>query len=354
MDELTQHRVAPPPDESHYQEVVEESDRLVVFLGADVNADDREEPWHEGSECLPDDQELAKYLADHVNWSQVPLDLAEVAQRVRTFRGDGRMFPWIRQVLAVDTQPGAVQMALAGLPERLEQAQGEKHYPMIVTPTYDLALERALRAKSQPFDVAVYVGRGAEFDGRAVSEEPCFVHLPWDSEYLDPKDVADWDGHSPIPIAVGNQYNSFPIINGPNGGELKRTVIVRVNGAVDDAAAGFPWMKNYVITEDHYIDYLSDRAAEEVIPGQILAQLRDSCYLFLGYAIADWRLRVFLKRIWGKSETLGSAPHWAIERDPDELEKRLWTHFRVGLYQSRLTDYVKGLDDYLGSGSGDA
>ena len=75
---------------------------------------------------------------------------------------------------------------------------------------------------------------------------------------------------------------------------------------------GYRWKSNYVITEDHYIDYLGGRSAEEVVPMQILAKLRQASCLFLGYAIADWRLRVFLHWIW-RGERPGGATHWAVE-----------------------------------------
>ena len=73
-------------------------------------------------------------------------------------------------------------------------------------------------------------------------------------------------------------------------------MVVRINGAVRDA--GYPWDNNFVITEDHYIDFAGGRAPEEVVPTQILAKLRHASCMFLGYAIADWRLRVFLHWIW--------------------------------------------------------
>jgi SIR2-like domain len=128
---------------------------------------------------------------------------------------------------------------------------------------------------------------------------------------------------------------------------LQRTVIVRINGTVNDPEAGFPWQDNYVITEDHYIDYFSGRAPEEVVPGQVLAKLKRANYLFLGYTIADWRLRVFLQRVW-KGSRLGRAKYWAVEYDPDVLERDLWQQAGVSLYQIRLTDYLNGLYDYLG------
>ncbi len=100
-----------------------------------------------------------------------------------------------------------------------------------------------------------------------------------------------------MPVLKANDYTDFPFI--ADDGRLTRTVIVRINGSIDDPSAGYRWRGNYLITEDHYIDYLGGRAAEEVVPGQILAKLREASCLFLGYTVADWRLRVFLRWIWG-------------------------------------------------------
>ena len=80
--------------------------------------------------------------------------------------------------------------------------------------------------------------------------------------------------------------------------------------------------------------------------GQILAKLKNSSYLFLGYPIADWRLRVFLQRIW-KGAKLGRAKYWAVEHNPGVLEKDLWQQAGACLYQSSLTEYLNGLHAYL-------
>ena len=192
---------------------------------------------------------------------------------------------------------------------------------MIVTPKLDLALEQAFREEGEPFDVAVYMAPGTEYAGR-------FVHLPW--------------GHvDPQPITTPNEYTDFPIVT--DYGELTRTVIVRISGAVDDLEAGYRWKSNFMITEDHYIDYLGRRPAEEVVPTQILAKLRQASCLFLGYSIADWRLRVFLHWIW-QGERLGGATHWAVEHDPDVLERQFWQRSGVRLYRSpsdRLRKWIR-------------
>ena len=311
--------IAPPPDEDHYRMVASNAGNLVVFLGSGANPDDDAGPWLAGDGRLPNDEELATYLATHAGLENAPPHLAEVAQYAGARHGEPELFEWIREVLRVDSAPGPVHRALAGLPERLGG-----HYQMIVTPKYDAALEKAFVEQNEDFDAVVYMAPGTEEAGR-------FVHMPWYA--------------SPQCIDKANEYAGLPIV--AEDLSLQRTVIVRINGAVNDPDAGFPWQDNYVITEDHYIDYFSGRASEEVVPGQVLAKLRRANYLFLGYTIADWRLRVFLQRIW-KGSRLGRAKYWAVEYDPDVLERDLWQQAGVSLYQIRLTDYLNGLYDYLG------
>jgi SIR2-like domain len=145
-----------------------------------------------------------------------------------------------------------------------------------------------------------------------------------------------------VPILKPNDYMDFPI--SADDGGLTRTVIVRMNGAVDDPVVGYPWKNNFIITQDHYIEYLGHRP-EEVMPGQILAKLRESSCLFLGYATVNSLHRVFLHWIWG--ERLGGGMHWAVERYPSMLEKQFCQRSGIALYKSSLTDYVMGLDKFL-------
>jgi len=314
----------PAADDGHYRMMASGADKLVVFLGARVNSDDREEPWSAGSGMPPDDRDLARYLASRVGLENEAPHLAEVAQYVVARRGELELFDWVRQAL-VGSAPGPVHRYLAQLPARLGG-----RFQMIVTSQLDVALERAFTEAGQEFDVAIYMAPGTEHEGK-------FVHVPW-------------EGRERL-IDKPNVYTEFPIVAG--GCSLRRTVIVRTNGAVDDLASGFPWEENYVITDNHYIGYMSGGSAEEDIPGQILAKLRRSNYLFLGYAIDDWRHRVFLQRIW-KGLRLGRAKYWAVEHEPDALEKDLWNTTGVQLYRSSLTGYFRGLYEFIDNHPGDA
>lgn len=311
-------------DDEHYQTLIDEADNLVIFLGARANVDDRERPLPSGPTMPPDDTGLAEFLAAKARMTSGERELAEVAQYARMCRGESRVFDWVKEALRIDPEPGPVHTYLARLPRRLEELGIEKRYQMIVTPKLDVALEKALRAAEVPFDVAVYMGPKTEHAGR-------FVHIPWDEA-------------TPRVIQAPNDYHDFPI--NATSGQLWRTVVVRINGTISDATAGYPWENNFVITEDHYIDFVGGRAPEEVVPTQILAKLRHASCLFLGYAIADWRLRVFLHWIW-PGESNDDAMRWAVEPSPSRLERRTWSRSGIDLYQSGLNDYAQGLDRFL-------
>ena len=284
-------------------------------------ASDNEE-WEEGCGRPPGAEELAAGLVRRFELQDPsePLDLGEIAELVYVTSGRSDLYRILKQIFSVDSEPGPVHRFLASWPRRLEELDLPKQYQMIVTSNYDNALERAFDEANEPFDRAVYMASG--------DDRGSFVHHPHDAD--------------PKPISVANGYGGFPIdVNF----ELKRTLIVKINGAVDSRSGNYVWKENYVITEDHYIDYMSERPAEDLIPIQILDKLRDSHCLFLAYTMRDWRVRVFLKRIW-KGSGLGNSS-WAVEAHPDFIDKDFWRNYGVELLADPLVDYVDGLAEHL-------
>jgi hypothetical protein len=232
-----------------------------------------------------------------------------------------------------DSVASRVHQRLAELPAALEAAGIGPHYQLIVTSAYDASVEQAFRAAGEEFDVAIYkvppVG----------SEQPgAFVHVPYEG--------------LPTPIGIGaaSDYTGFPIARDERTNLLQMlsTLIVRTNGVVDHPALYEDWPENFVLTEDDYIGYLSGIPVERVVPSQILAKLRQANYLFLGFTLADWRLRVFLQRIWG-GPRLGRAKYWGVAANPDELEEAMCRLAGVDLIRSGLTEYVEGLHSFLES-----
>ena len=77
-----------------------------------------------------------------------------------------------------------------------------------------------------------------------------------------------------------------------------RSVILKIHGAVDRSSPDGE-DDSFVITEDHYIDYLTRTDLANLVPITLAAKLRRSHFLFLGYSLRDWNLRVILHRIAG-------------------------------------------------------
>jgi SIR2-like protein/TIR domain-containing protein len=311
----------PSPDDEHYQVVLQhmvDEGNLVPFLGSRL-AGSRAGPG-EAPGPAPDADEIAARLAERFGMKPVVCDLPVVAQYVYLTRGRPDLYKAVRQILTAGHEPGPVHRFLARFPQRLAELGADPRYQLIVSTSFDTGLERAFDEAGEPYDLAVYMASGPD-KGK-------FVHFPYDGP--------------PEAISVPNAYGKFPI---GDYGELDRTVIVKIHGAVDGHVGDFSWKENYVITEDHYIDYLSKSPIESLVPVQILDKLRDSHCLFLGYTMREWNLRVFLKRIW-RGEPL-SADSWAIEPEPDALEKKFWAHSYVDLYAADLAEYVNRLGELL-------
>ncbi len=119
----------------------------------------------------------------------------------------------------------------------------------------------------------------------------------------------------------------------------QRTVILKIHGAVDRLDS--EWGDSYVITEDHYIDYLTRTDISGLLPVTLSAKLRRSHFLFLGYAMRDWNLRVILHRIWGQQKL--NYKSWAIQLEPEPVEREFWQKRGVDILDVELERYVTGL-----------
>jgi hypothetical protein len=315
------------PHARHFEEVVAwmvEEGSVVPFLGSGANASERGNGEEQaGGGYPPDARELARELATQLgrrlNISSELTDLAQVSQYMSVTAGPADLYLALRRFLRTDCSPTPVHRFLAQLPSTLQKLGHPERYQLIMTTNYDDALERAFDEAEEGYDLAVYMASG-EHRGK-------FLHVPFDGE--------------PRPILSPNEYMELPI---GDDLEVQRTVIMKIHGGVESPTRRYPWKENYVITEDDYIDYLSQNPIEKLVPNQILDKLRYSHHLFLGYTMRDWHLRVFLQRVWGKGRLNRS---WAIEPDPDILEKEFWDEFGVDLYASPLVDYVTGLGQNL-------
>ena len=289
---------------------------VVPLLGAGVNAIGRPDgfAWKVGErQYLPTGGELADYLATEFD---APAELAKTGDllRVSQFidaieRSGGELYETLHRIFDGDYVPGTVHTFLAGLPPFLRE-RGEQ-LQVILTTNYDDALERAFEDAGEPYDLITYiVSSPKEYRGR-------FMHWP--------------AGEPPRVIESANDYTGLDL--------KERTVILKLHGAVRRLES-FD-QDNYVITEDHYIDYLTHGDITMLLPSVVTARLRNSHFLFLGYSLKDWNLRVILSRIWGQQGLdYGS---WAVQRDADEMEQAVWEKRNVEILKLDLARYVDDL-----------
>ena len=122
----------------------------------------------------------------------------------------------------------------------------------------------------------------------------------------------------------------------------ERSVILKMHGAVDRVSALWD---SFVITEDHYITYLTRTDISNLLPVTLAAKLRKSHFLFLGYSLRDWNLRVILHRIWGEQKL--SYTSWAIQDRLELMEKDFWRRRDVDVFTVPLHEYIAGLQERL-------
>jgi len=303
---------APPSQiDAHFDLVSERivAGKMIPFLGAGANLCGRpaNADWLE-DHFLPTGSELAAHLAKPFpHLADDSRDLSRVSQYVDLFGGgEAVLFEKLRALFAADYEPNALHRLLAAIPDALRKRDAPSPCQFIITTNYDDALERAFRDAGEPIDVVYYAAARGK-PGR-------FVHVQPDGKRV------------PVPKA----YRGFSV------GE--RTVLLKIHGAVD---RNHELGDSYVITEDHYIDYVARTNVYNLIPAALMAKMSSSHFLFLGYGMRDWNLRVILHHIW--SQQTRTFASWAIQKEPDPVDEKFWDRHDVDIVDVSLDAWVEGM-----------
>ena len=280
---------------THFEEVAEAmlAGRLVPVLGTDVGA-------------------LAAELARRFDYSEDGRDLTRVAQFVALTKGPGRLYDELRSLLASSAAPTPVHRFFASLPSLLRD-RGLAHQ-LLVTASYDLALEQALLDAGEEFDVVSYLATGHD-RGRFCHRDP--------------------SGAIRV-IDLPNTYVTELSLD-------RRTIVLKLHGGLGQGQDGF------VVTEDDYIRYLAHGDVANAVPVALAAKLRRSHFLFLGYRMREWSLRLVFDRI-SAGEPLAYRS-WAVLPEPEPLDGQFWRARDVDLLVQPLDEYVEALGRTLGAES---
>jgi SIR2-like domain len=280
---------------------------VVPFLGAGANLCERpsDARWEDG--YLPSGAELAAFLAEPYGYPESELDLLRVSQWVDLVSSPRALMDELHGVFSRDYAPNKLHRFLAELPGVLREQRRDICGQLVLTTNYDDVLERAFAEADEPVDVVVYETR---------RNEQRFAHLRPDGQR--------------VTITEPARYRDFAL--------EQRSVILKIHGDVDRVDGE---LDTFVVTEDHYIDYLAGESVRALIPAYLMRRIRESDLLFLGYSMRDWNLRVILRQIW--AEQAVSTGGWSIQRRPSEVDKRFWARQGIEILAVPLEDWVDSM-----------
>jgi hypothetical protein len=277
--------------------------RVIPFLGAGASLGGRapQAEWTKGTRgFLPTGSELAKHLAETTQFPDGEArGLATVAQYFGVVGGRRGLQDELRSIFDVDYPLTDLHKYLASIEVPL----------LVMTTNYDDLIERALRANGRPYDLVVHTTDVALGD-----------RLLW----------CPHGGEAPQEVL-------------PNKLDIdlaKTTVVYKMHGTVDRAQ---PSRDQFVITEDDYINFLARMMRKKAIPAIFAEPLGNRHFLFLGYGLYDWNLRVVLSRVAEDLVPNRRYKSWAIQHRPSALEQRFWQERGVEIYDMLLDDFVREL-----------
>ena len=110
-------------------------------------------------------------------------------------------------------------------------------------------------------------------------------------------------------------------------------MILKVHGAVDRSERR-SFNDSYVISEDHYIDFLATTRLETPRAERAARATAQQRAALPRLPARDWNLRVILHELWSNRDF--GYPAWAVHRDVDEVDAAIWRSRSVELFDAGL------------------
>jgi hypothetical protein len=277
---------------------------------------------------------LANWLADEIDFPSPDAgdrsDLAKVASFYESTNDRDMLRQRLRQVFGRKFTPGAIHRFLP----RLDRPQ------LLVTTNYDDLIEQAFQDAGRPFHLVVHPSDQKEYAASVL----------W------------WTPGADRPVAYTPSELPLSLTD--------TSIIYKMHGTVSRSSEQWD---TFVITEEDYMDFLSRMTGQTAIPARFMLEFRRRRFLFLGYSLADWNLRVVLRNLrtrlpgqqrltaevrpGGSSDASAAAVitaepmlnesrrSWAVQRAPSNLESWLWEKRAVTIYDMNIEDFVARLEE---------
>jgi NAD-dependent SIR2 family protein deacetylase len=121
-------------------------------------------------------------------------------------------------------------------------------------------------------------------------------------------------------------------------------VVLKLHGNFDPKAEDYC---KYLITEEDYIEYLG-RPEGGQVPPALNSRMLNRSFLFLGYGLQDWNIRVLLHRLAEQRRKENKKIlSWAIVRDASDAERDIWKRHDVRVFNVDLNEFATRLEGQL-------
>lgn len=284
---------------------------VVPFLGAGASVFHRpRDRANDPRFCPPSGAALAERLAQLAHFpetadAQHRQNLALVASYFGLVSlGDGFLRDELREVFSPEFEPNGLHLLLA----RIAQTRNL----LIVTTNYDDMIERAFDRAGVPYHLVVTSMGDLEQAGSLQHREP---------------NAASFSVVAPKKLDVTLDEAS---------------IIYKMHGSINRIDKE---EDSYVITEEDYVRFLGGFSSKQLVlvPPMLAAMMKTRHFLFLGYSLRDWNLRVMLDMLSQFENNAAKRRSWAIQYDPDIVEERIWERKAVDVFGLDLQDFVDDL-----------
>lgn len=311
---------------------------VVAFLGSAASAVYRppdEEKWAFGKAFLPFGAELAEDLAKDANFPEdeivekARLDLLDILKTgdqdlvnrattalnnlVKTLKksdlplvasyynyvaGKDSLNTKLREVFIADCRPGKLHRLLAAIEQPL----------LIVTTNYDDMMERAFTDRGRSFHLVV--DRGEE-------------NVVW------------------FRNSEGEEGNVMSNKLGEKLSTHHHPIVYKLHGCLDRNSKE---NDHFLISEEHYVEFLGRGA--QWVPCYLWNRMEGKSFLFLGYSLTDWNIRVLLRKL--RDAIVQDIPSWAITRHPGAADEEIWeNNHHILMFDCDLVGFTNKLAETM-------
>lgn len=292
--------------------------RVVPFLGAGASVFHRPrggapDPMF----CPPTGAALAERLAALAGFPEGPMaslqrqNLPLVASYFGLVAlGDGFLREELREVFSPEFEPNGLHRLLASIAKEKPQ--------LVVTTNYDDMVERAFDRAGVPYHLVVTNMGDIEKAGSLRHRPP---------------GANGYDLVQPKKLDVSLEEAS---------------IIYKMHGSINRISREDD---SYVITEEDYVRFLGGFSSKQLVlvPPLLAAMMKTRHFLFLGYSLRDWNLRVLLDMLSQFDNNASRLQSWAIQYDPDLVEERIWERKSVNVFGLDLQTFVDDLARVIGA-----